>query len=133
MIRQLQPYNIPLWVKISPDLADEQYHALLRAFADTGVQAVIATNTLGLPAPDGTTAGIGGGKLHQHAANVVKLLSAEKACHNYALDIIACGGVQNRQSYQEFTASNVHAMQYWSALIYRGPLAAALIEQESTS
>jgi dihydroorotate dehydrogenase len=131
IIRQLQPYHIPLWVKISPDLADEQYAALLRAFAETGVRAVIATNTLGAPAPDGTTAGVGGGKLHPNSARVVALLSAEVQRQQYALDVIACGGVQDRQTAQAFTASGVRAMQYWSALIYRGPLAAALIEQES--
>lgn len=131
IIRQLKPHKIPLWVKISPDLADEQYAALLRAFAETGVKAVITTNTLGSPAPDGTTAGVGGGNLHPNSARVVALLSAEIARQQYALDIIACGGVQDQQTAQAFTASGVRAMQYWSALIYRGPLAAALIEQES--
>ncbi len=43
--------HLPLWVKISPDLADEQYRALLRAFAETGVSAVIATNTLAATRP----------------------------------------------------------------------------------
>lgn len=131
IIRQLQPYKIPLWVKISPDLADEQYAALLHAFAETGVKAVVATNTLGSPAPDGTTAGVGGGKLHPNSVRVVALLSAEIARQHYPLDVIACGGVQDQQTAQAFTASGVRAMQYWSALIYRGPLAAALIEQES--
>jgi dihydroorotate dehydrogenase len=131
LMRLLQPQQIPLWVKISPDLAAEQYRAVLHAFADTGVRAVIAANTLGLPAPDGTTAGVGGGKLHQNAINVVSLLSAEKARQNYPLDIIACGGVQDGSTQRDFAAHGVRAMQYWSALIYRGPLAAALIEQES--
>jgi len=129
--RLLQPQDIPLWVKISPDLADEQYHALLRAFAETGVRAIIATNTLGSPAPDGTTAGIGGGKLYTHALNVVALLSAEKLKQGYDLDIIACGGVQDGKSYLDYAKYNVKAMQYWSALVFRGPLAAALIEWES--
>ncbi|MEP7290551.1 MAG: hypothetical protein ABI835_02155 [Chloroflexota bacterium] len=131
VIRQLQPHNVPLWVKISPDLADEQYRALLRAFAETGVRAIIASNTLGAPAPDGTTAGVGGGLLHPHSLNVVGLLSEEKARQNYDLDIIACGGVQDGVTYQRFAQHDVRAMQYWSALVYRGPLAAALIEQES--
>ncbi len=132
LIQQLKRHDIPLWVKISPDLAPEQYHALLHAFDQTGVQAVVATNTLGSPAPDGTTAGVGGGRLYPHALDVVALLSAEKARHNYSLDIIACGGVQDGSTYRQFAAHGVRAAQYWSALIYRGPLAAALIEQESS-
>jgi len=131
IVRLLQPLDIPLWVKISPDLADEQYRALLRAFAVTSVRAVVATNTLAASAPDKTTAGLGGGRLYDHALDVVALLSDEKLHHGYDIDIIACGGVQNQQTYQAFAHYGVQAMQYWSALVYRGPLAAALIEQES--
>ena len=127
----MQPYNIPLWVKISPDLADEQYRALLRAFDETGVRAVIATNTLGAPAPDGTTAGIGGGRLHRMHSTLSRCSAEESRAQGYALDIIACGGVEDRQTYQAFAQRGVRAMQYWSALVYRGPLAAALIEQEA--
>ncbi len=42
---------IPLWVKLGPDLSDTQYHALVEVFAETGVSAVVATNTLGQPYP----------------------------------------------------------------------------------
>jgi dihydroorotate dehydrogenase len=132
IIRLLQPHGIPLWVKISPDLAEEQYRMLLRSFAETGVRALVATNTLGASAPDATTAGLGGGRLHNDALKVVALLSDEKARQNYDIDIIACGGVQDQQTYQSFAQQGARAMQYWSALVYRGPLAAALIEQEAT-
>ena len=131
VVRQLQPHKIPLWVKISPDLADEQYQALLRAFVETGVKAVVATNTLGAPAPDDTIAGIGGGKLRQHTLDVVSLLSEEKSQQGYEIDLIACGGVQDGKSFSDYAKLGVRAAQYWSALVYRGPLAAALIEQES--
>lgn len=121
---------IPLWVKISPNLAEDQYRALLRAFVDTGVRAVVATNTLGQPAPDGSAAGVGGGRLHQPALDAVRLLVNEKALQTYPLDIIGCGGVQDGETLGEFLAAGVAVVQYWSALIYRGPLAAALIANE---
>ena len=122
--------RIPLWVKISPQLADEQYRALLRVFAETGVSAVIATNTLAQPAPDGTIAGISGGRLHQAALDAVALLAAEIAERGYDLDLIACGGVSDGATYRAFAQHGVRALQYYSSVIYRGPLAAALIEQE---
>lgn len=131
LTNRLQPHNIPLWVKISPALADEQYRALLRVFDTTGVRAVIATNTLGTPAPDGTIAGVGGGNLHTHALGAMQLLSEEKAKHGYDLDLIACGGVLDGKTFLDYAKININTMQYWSAIIYRGPLAAALIEQES--
>jgi dihydroorotate dehydrogenase len=122
----------PLWVKVGPNLSDDQYRALLRVFAETGVQAVVATNTLPWPAPDDPTvmAGVGGGKLFARALEVVALLQAERAAHGYPVDVIACGGVQDGATFRAFAALGVVAMQYWTALVYRGPLAAALIAWE---
>ena len=63
----------------------------------------------------------------------VALLAAEKAEHGYALDLIGCGGVIDGKTYHAFAQHGVKAMQYYSSVIYRGPLAAALIEQEIRS
>lgn len=127
-----QHITTPLWVKISPDLAPQQYDILLRVFDEVGVRAVIATNTLPHPAPTDAalTAGIGGGILHPHALNAVRHLTQETARQNHALDIIGCGGVLDGTGAQAFLNSGAAAVQYWSALIYRGPLAAAVIERE---
>ena len=123
---------IPLWVKISPDLADEQYSILMRVFAEVGVSAVIATNTLPRPVTDlpGLAAGVGGGLLHDCAVAATIRLSQEKVRHQYPVDVVACGGIMDAHSYRDFTQAGAQAAQYWSALIYRGPLAAALILNE---
>lgn len=119
--------EIPLWVKIGPDLGDVQYRKLMSAFAETGVKAVIATNTLGAPAPDGTIGGIGGGKLHKYAVRVVRLLAETKV----PVDIIGCGGVMDRQTYLNFIDAGATAAQYWSALVYQGPRAPAIILRDT--
>ncbi len=109
VVELLSAQQIPLWVKISPALADEQYRVLLRAFAETGVAAVIATNTLAAPAPDdapeGVTAGLAGGSLHQAALRAVALLTDEKAARGYDLDVIACGGVLDGATFRAFAAA----------------------------
>jgi dihydroorotate dehydrogenase len=124
--------DIPLWVKISPTLSDSQYHTLLRVFEEEGVRAVIATNTDPQPTPDDATlsAGVAGGRLHQRAVEVVKLLAEEKRAQGYNIDIIGCGGVQNAPTYFAMRQAGAQAVQYWSALIYEGPFAAANIQQE---
>ena len=124
----------PLWVKISPGLADEQYAILMRVFAETGVQAVIATNTISQPVPGqpAVTAGVGGGRLHEQALAATIRLQQEKTRHQYPVDVIACGGMLDSASYRAFAQAGAQAAQYWSALIYRGPLAAALIINEDT-
>lgn len=119
--------NTPLWVKISPDLSESQYHTLLRVFADEGVRAVVATNTLAQPSPDNLSvmAGIGGGKLHARALQVVSLLAQAKRTHGYSVDIIGCGGGLDVPTARAFLKEGAAAVQYLSALIYSGPFAAA--------
>jgi len=124
---------IPLWVKVGPDLSAAQYRALLRALAAAGARAVIATNTLGLPAPGNPalTAGVGGGRLHAPALAAVRVLMEERAAGGWAVDVIACGGVLDGATFRDFAALGAPAAQYWSALVYRGPFAAALIQAEA--
>lgn len=124
--------DIPLWVKISPGLATEQYRALMRVFHEVGVKAVIATNTLGRPSPDDAAvqAGVGGGDLFPDALDAVRQLLAEKSRKQYAVDVIACGGILDGASFRQYLDLGVQAGQYWSALVYRGPFAAAIIAYE---
>jgi dihydroorotate dehydrogenase len=120
---------VPLWVKVSPDLADEQYRVLLRVFAETGVRAVVATNTLGMPSPDApdVMAGVGGGQLHGDALRVTRLLAGEIAAHGYPLEVIGCGGALNAAGVHAFAAAGAKAVQYYSALVFEGLLAGAVI------
>jgi dihydroorotate dehydrogenase len=124
--------EIPLWVKISPGLSDQQISALMRVFHETGVRAVVATNTLPQPAPDGSNhvAGVGGGRLFAEALDTVNKLHQEKLKHGYAVDIIGCGGILDGETVHHYLTAGVSAMQYWSAIIYRGPLASAILESE---
>jgi dihydroorotate dehydrogenase len=126
-------HTVPLWVKLGPNLAHEQYGALLRVFAETGVRAVVATNTLSMPSPNDpdVMAGVGGGQLHAQAVVIAALLMAQTAAHGYDLDVVGCGGVLDGATYRDFVTLGVSAAQYWTALIYRGLLAAALILDEA--
>ncbi|MBZ0294998.1 MAG: hypothetical protein K8L99_20715 [Anaerolineae bacterium] len=125
--------TVPLWVKISPDLAPEQYQVLLRVFEETGVKAVIASNTLAQPAPNapGVVAGVAGARLHVPALQLARQLMCEKSKRGYTLDVVGCGGIQDGLTLQNYFAWGIRAVQYWSALIFRGPLAAAYILREA--
>lgn len=125
-------YATPLWVKLGPDLSESQYKLLLKLFAELGIKAIVATNTLGQPSPDDASlqAGVGGGKLFHHALSTAKLLRYEVQKNNYDIDIIGCGGVLDGDSYLDYKANGIPVVQYWSALVFRGPLAAGIIESE---
>ena len=124
--------EIPLWVKLSPGLAAAQYHMLMRIFAEVGVRAVIATNTLAKPSPadPAVSAGMGGGALRDSALLAVAELQAAKDRLGCAVDIIGCGGVMDGESFHQYSLRGAVAVQYWSALVFRGPFAAALIKNE---
>lgn len=120
--------DIPLWVKVSPGLSTEQYATMMRVFTETGVQAVVATNTIARPTPDieDHVAGVGGGVLHRHALEAVAALRDT----DQPIDIVGCGGVMDPITRNNFHQHGVRACQYWSALVYRGPLVAAAILNE---
>ncbi len=127
-----EEHQIPLWVKLGPDLAPEQYRVLARVMHEVGVRAIVATNTIPMPVPGdtNTTAGVGGGRLYDKALAVAKLLIEEQQNHGYNFDVIGCGGVLDGASYHAYKEVGVKVVQYWSALVYRGPLAAAVIGKE---
>jgi dihydroorotate dehydrogenase len=130
---QANGHQLPLWVKVSPDLAPDQYMTLMHVFQELGVRAVLATNTLPRPVSGTPTldAGVGGGRLHEHTLKAVAFLAQAGASLQADVDIIACGGIIDGRSYRAFTDQGVQIAQYWSALIFRGPLAAAIIDHEA--
>lgn len=115
----------PLWIKVAPNLGTAQYRALPAACAAAGVRAIVACNTLAQPAPGNPrlVAGLGGEGLREHAQAAQALL--QEAAD--AVAVIGCGGILDGASWR---ACPTRAAQYWSALVWRGPLSAALILQE---
>lgn len=133
LARRLESARVPLWVKLGPALGDEQYRVLLDVCAASGVRAIIATNTLGRPAPGqrDVTAGVGGGAIHAHALSALRLLADQRERNGNDVDLIGCGGVLDGPTLCAFLDAGASAVQYWSALVYRGPLAAATIATEA--
>jgi dihydroorotate dehydrogenase len=121
----------PLWIKIGPALGEIQYRELITAVAAAGGRAVIATNTLAQPIPEdsSTSAGVSGGRLREHALHACAILVDEQRARSLNVDVIACGGILDASSFAQFRSLGIAAAQYWSALVYHGPLAAALILQ----
>ena len=124
--------EIPLWIKLSPGLATQQYAKLLRVSNEVGVRAIVATNTSPRSSPNDLDlqAGIGGGELYSEALHAVRQLQVERQRGDYAVDVIACGGILDGSSLRTYEQLGVRAAQYWSALVFRGPFAAAIIESE---
>jgi dihydroorotate dehydrogenase len=125
-----QTVECPVWVKLSPGLAAEQYAALSRACAQSGARAIIATNTLGMPTPDGTAiAGVGGGRVRQPARAALEALAGTS---EGMIDLIACGGILNGRDFRSACAAGAKAGMIYSALVFRGLLAGGVILREAS-
>lgn len=123
----------PLWVKIGPDLSDEQLDGLVAAFSDAGVSAVVATNTVARPVPGqaAVSAGVSGADLRPLALDTVARLARIIARRGAALDIVGCGGILSGADLDAFRDAGARAGMIYSALVFRGPLAGALILREA--
>ncbi|CAN5447835.1 quinone-dependent dihydroorotate dehydrogenase [soil metagenome] len=130
----VESVDVPAWVKVGPGLPGDRYALLVDAFADSGISAVVATNTLARPVPDGsTTAGLGGAALRPMALDAVAHLGAAIRRRGASLDVIASGGILSGADLVTFRSAGASAAMIYSALIFRGPLAAALILREAAT
>lgn len=143
-VRDELPAEVVVWAKVGPDHSQATYFELAHALAQAGVEAVIATNTTsrtppshlqppksscGKPATEKLFAGMSGAGLQPHALRTVKSLA--EASKHLPLEVIGCGGVMDGKTFLDFKAAGAVAVQYWSALVFRGPLAADIIAAEA--
>lgn len=124
--------SVPVWVKLGQDLADAQLDRLVPALAGVGVEAIVATNTWSRPVRGGVgVAGLSGRGLRPRALDTVLRLAERIDAAGVALDIVACGGIHDGRDLLAFEAAGARAAMLYSALVFRGPLAGALILREA--
>jgi dihydroorotate dehydrogenase len=127
-----QSVSAPVWAKVGPDLSDDQLAGLLSAFRASGIRAVVATNTVARPVPgQDVTAGLSGAPLRPLALRTVARLHAALTGLPDAPDIVACGGILAGADLRAFLDAGARAAMIYSAIVFRGPLAAALILHEA--
>ncbi|GAB54942.1 dihydroorotate dehydrogenase [Glaciecola punicea ACAM 611] len=115
---------VPLAVKIAPDNTQAEVHDIATALIETGMDAVIATNTtlardsvLGHKHAD-EMGGLSGAVLTKQSNDITQMLS--KAL-NGAMPIIGVGGISNAQDAAQRYASGARLLQVYSSFIYQGP------------
>ena len=116
--------HVPLAIKIAPDMSDEETVEVARALLETGMDAVIATNTTlsregveGLP-HGAEAGGLSGAPVREKSTHTVKVLAGELAGR---LPIIAAGGITEGAHAAEKIAAGASLVQIYSGFIYRGP------------
>ncbi|MEL7178635.1 MAG: quinone-dependent dihydroorotate dehydrogenase [Pseudomonadota bacterium] len=120
---------IPVFLKIAPDLTDDEISEVAEVANASGIEAIIATNTTldrtGLHGPHrGEMGGLSGQPLFEKSTRVLAQLAGLTT-----LPIIGVGGVGSaEQAYQKIRAG-ASAVQLYTALVYGGISLAAEIAQ----
>jgi dihydroorotate dehydrogenase len=115
---------IPLVVKVSPDMTDEQIAEASDVFIDERIDGVIATNTT--VSRDGVlysplaaeAGGMSGMPLCPRSTHVIHLLS--KSLQN-KIPIIGSGGVMDEESGKDKINAGAQLLQVYTGFIYYGP------------
>lgn len=107
---------LPVFVKIAPDLADEDIVAVARLTVEENLAGVVATNTT--IAHDLGAGGMSGEPLRPRALEVVSLLR-----RNLPEDktIIGVGGITTAQDAKAMLEAGANLVEGLSAFVYEGP------------
>jgi dihydroorotate dehydrogenase len=114
--------QVPVLVKISPDLEEKDLVALCETVQRSGIDGVIATNTtadLGVaPTDSGIEAGgLSGAPLRPRSLAVLRILRRELA----GLPLVGVGGIDDATAAVERLAAGASLVQLYTGFVYRGP------------
>lgn len=113
---------IPVFLKIAPDLSPEELQDIAEVARDTGIDAVIATNTTlsreGLRSPHRDEAGgLSGAPLFDRSTRVLAQLSL---LTEGAIPLIGVGGIATPEQAYAKICAGASAVQLYTALVFGG-------------
>ena len=118
-----QARPVPMFLKIAPDLDEQQVRLIAATLRRHGLDGVIATNTTisrdkvqGLPHAE-ETGGLSGAPVFEASNAVIRQLRAELGA---GFPIIGVGGVMSAADAQAKIAAGADLVQIYTGLIYRG-------------
>ena len=123
--------KVPIFLKIAPDLTDDDLAEITEVALASGISGIIATNTTlsrdGLKSADkAQTGGLSGAPLFERSTRVLAKLSQ---LSQGKLPLVGVGGVSTAdQAYQKIRAG-ASAVQLYTAMVYQGLSVGAKIAQ----
>jgi len=110
--------EVPLFVKLSPDLEDAAVGDAADAVTSSGCAGVIATNTtLARPFPADFEGGLSGRPLAARSREVLRLLRERLPSH----PIVSVGGIDGPDEARARLSAGADLIQVYSAFVYGGP------------
>ena len=110
----------PLFVKMAPDLAEEDLVAVVRLAEQEQLAGLIATNTTldhsSIPVASDQTGGLSGAPLRNRSLGALHTIR-----RHTNLPVIASGGIGDAESAKERLDAGADLLQIYTAFIYKGP------------
>lgn len=131
----LEVVDVPVLVKIAPDLSDEDVDAVADLAVELGLAGIVATNTtvsragLCTPADVVEAAGAGGVSGAPVAARSVQVLRRLRARVGDSLVLVSVGGIETVDDAWERITAGASLVQGYTAFIYRGPFWARTVHR----
>jgi dihydroorotate dehydrogenase len=128
--------RVPMLLKISPDITDEDLVPLLDVVRETGLDGLIATNTTtaraGLRSRPSVVDAIGAGGLSGPPLRrrVLEVLPLARERLGPAATLIAVGGVAGAADVRRYLEAGADLVQLYTSFVYEGPTLAARIARD---
>ena len=125
--RDLHQPRRPVWVKLAPDLTNEELVETAQLIVSSGADGIIATNTTLSRSGLGTdplkvermgAGGLSGAPVRQRSTDVIRIL---RGAVGPDFPLIAVGGVLSGQDAREKKEAGATLVQVYTGLIYEGP------------
>jgi dihydroorotate dehydrogenase len=115
--------QIPLLVKVAPDLGEAELEDAVGAIAAAGVEGIVATNTTlardGLRSPRRQEAGgLSGAPLRERSLGCVRAIVRLTGGR---LPVVAVGGIAGPEDARRVLDAGAALVQVYTGLVYRGP------------
>jgi len=110
----------PLFVKVAPDLAEEDLVAIVQLAEAEQLAGLIATNTTldhsAIPVGRDQKGGLSGDPVRSRSLTALRTIR-----QHTKLPVIACGGISDSESAKERLDAGADLLQVYTAFIYQGP------------
>jgi len=132
-IKKENKKNIPLLLKVSPDIKDSNIPDIVEVSKKNNIAAIILTNTTNTNRDDlksvnkNEEGGLSGEPLQQISTNIIKKFYKHL---NGKIPIVGVGGVDSGKSAYEKIIAGASLLQLYTGFVYRGPSTAKYIKKE---
>ena len=123
--------EVPIFIKIAPDLNDSNVTEILSVCEENNVSGLIATNTTinpkNLKNPNSFEGGLSGKPLFNQSNKILRLLAKRK---NASTVLIGVGGIFSASDIYEKIMLGASAVQIYTGFVYNGPMHIKRMEME---